>query len=387
MKYLICLLSLLPLLLACGDSGENPDGNKNNFSFEGRIAGAGNQKIKILGSTDRGQFTLAETTADANGSFKMESYVPGLGIYSLQVGNDEHNAVIVPIDENDAAIVNGDIQTIGFLPKFSGTNWARPLTEYMSLFNDFATKQMEQLPEIKDQGAMVAKFTELRKPIDAFVRKNILQDPGNPANMVFSSLLVPSPELGFNSYNPENIGLLKRIEKAYRKQHADSPMTAALSTQIAQIESAYENYVRNFSGTLAAPEIVANTPDGDELRLSSLKGKVVLVDFWASWCMPCRKENPNVVNMYKKYHSQGLEVFSFSLDHDKNAWKEAIEKDGLIWKTHASDLLGWQTPMVAAYQFSGIPHSVVVNREGNIVAVGLRGSELEQKLVEELHKK
>ena len=137
---------------------------------------------------------------------------------------------------------------------------------------------------------------------------------------------------------------------------------------------------------MAAPEIALKNPGGTDLRLSALKGKIVLIDFWASWCGPCRKENPNVVKLYKKYKNQGFEIFSVSLDQDQNAWKGAIEKDGLIWPNHVSDLMGWQTPLVQSYGIQGIPHTVLLNREGNIVGVGLRGAQLEQKLIDAISK-
>src|SRR3989338_1021663 len=134
-----------------------------------------------------------------------------------------------------------------------------------------------------------------------------------------------------------------------------------------------------------APEIELIGTNGKMVKLSSLKGKVVLIDFWASWCVPCRKENPNVVKMYKKFKSKGFEVFSVSLDEDPAAWKKAIADDGLIWPNHVSDLLGWQTPMTQLYGFNAIPYTVLVNKEGNIVGVNLRGAELEQKLEEVLN--
>jgi thiol-disulfide isomerase/thioredoxin len=127
-------------------------------------------------------------------------------------------------------------------------------------------------------------------------------------------------------------------------------------------------------------------PAGKVLRLSALKGKVVLIDFWASWCGPCRRENPNVVKLYKKYKSKGFEIFSVSLDEDPKAWKQAIAQDGLSWPNHVSDLLGWQTPLIQSYRFDGIPHTVLLDRKGQILSTGLRGSELEQKLIEALAK-
>jgi thiol-disulfide isomerase/thioredoxin len=127
-----------------------------------------------------------------------------------------------------------------------------------------------------------------------------------------------------------------------------------------------------------------NTPEGKLLKLSDLRGKVVLIDFWASWCGPCRKENPNVVRLYKKYEKQGFTILSVSLDEDPNAWKAAIQKDGLIWKNHVSDLKGWKSSMPALYGFEGIPFTVLVNKEGNIIGKELRGEVLEQKLSEVL---
>ena len=172
------------------------------------------------------------------------------------------------------------------------------------------------------------------------------------------------------------------MESAYVKKYPKSPITASLSQQVAQIESGYKEYELLKSGNKPAPEIALNTPEGNELRLSSLKGKVVLIDFWASWCGPCRKENPNVIRLYNKYKNKGFTIYSVSLDEDGQKWKDAIEMDGLVWPNHVSDLKGWQTPLTQVYGFNSIPHTVLVDRKGNIIEIGLRGIELEQKLEE-----
>ena len=100
---------------------------------------------------------------------------------------------------------------------------------------------------------------------------------------------------------------------------------------------------------------------------------LVLVDFWASWCGPCRKENPNLVKLYQKYKSKGFTILSVSLDDDEAAWKNAIEADGLIWPNHVSDLKGWESPMTQVYGFNSIPYTVIINKEGKINGIGLRG--------------
>ena len=120
------------------------------------------------------------------------------------------------------------------------------------------------------------------------------------------------------------------------------------------------------------------------MKLSSTKGKVVLLDFWASWCGPCRRENPNVVRTYEEYKDKGFTVFSVSLDKQADKWKAAIEKDNLVWNTHVSDLKGWSSKAGKAYGVSGIPATFLIDENGKIIAKNLRGSQLEQKLKEVL---
>lgn len=387
MKYCAFLLLLLGLT-ACGSSSEeesSEDTLTNNFHLEGTITGASLQKVKIEASSPNGTIAVAETMTNSDGKYVLDGNIPGLGVYSMTIGNDPANAIVLPLDINDRAVISGSLTDFAVAPKMSGARWAKPLTQYMKLFKAFSEAQMEQLPKISEDEERIAKYLELRKPLDAFLKKQVSADPGNSVNLILASLLVPTEELGIKYWDPENLEVLKKMETAYLKEHAESPFTATLSEQVAQIEGAYNNYAQFNSGTLAAPEIALKNPSGTELRLSSLKGKVVLIDFWASWCGPCRKENPNVVRMYKKFKSKGFEVFSVSLDQDPAAWKKAIAADGLIWPNHVSDLLGWQTPMTQLYGFNAIPYTVLINKKGNIVGVNLRGEELEQKLEEVLN--
>jgi peroxiredoxin len=132
---------------------------------------------------------------------------------------------------------------------------------------------------------------------------------------------------------------------------------------------------------MEAPDLAGMTPDSATYSLKQMRGKVVLIDFWASWCGPCRKENPNVVLSYNKYHSKGFDVLGVSLDREAGAWKNAIKQDGLPWR-HISDLKGWQSEHAALYSVSSIPQTVLVDREGNIIARNLRGEQLGAKLKE-----
>ena len=130
-----------------------------------------------------------------------------------------------------------------------------------------------------------------------------------------------------------------------------------------------------------APDLVGMTPDSQSYALSKMRGKVVLVDFWASWCGPCRRENPNVVANYNKYKDKGFDILGVSLDREPNAWKKAIKDDGLPWH-HISDLKGWQSSHAALYSVTSIPQTVLIDKDGKILARNVRGDQLGAKLKE-----
>jgi peroxiredoxin len=133
-----------------------------------------------------------------------------------------------------------------------------------------------------------------------------------------------------------------------------------------------------------APELTLPDAQGRQVSLSSFKGKYLLVDFWASWCGPCRAENPNVVQAYSEFKNKNFAILGVSLDKEKDAWLEAIKSDGLTW-THVSDLKFWQSKAVDVFQFNGIPFNVLIDPQGKIIAQGLRGEELESKLKQVLN--
>lgn len=135
-----------------------------------------------------------------------------------------------------------------------------------------------------------------------------------------------------------------------------------------------------------APDIALTAPDGQVIKLSSLRGQVVLIDFWASWCGPCRKENPYTVEIYNEYKAKGFTIYSVSLDQNKVSWVKAIQKDGLQWENHVSDLRGWRSQAAADYGVEAIPATFLIDRNGTIIAKDVHGGELDKAVRKALKK-
>jgi peroxiredoxin len=176
-----------------------------------------------------------------------------------------------------------------------------------------------------------------------------------------------------------------KVDSVLSRAYPDYEPVATLHEQIKQL-------VGDQSGKSAAsaspgpgsfaPEIILPTPAGDTIRLSSTKGSYVLLDFWASWCSPCRRENPNLVKVYDMYHRRGFQIFQVSLDKTREAWQNGIEEDHLGKWLHVSDIQYWQSKAAQLYKIESIPSNFLLDREGKIIAVNLRGAALEAKLAE-----
>jgi thiol-disulfide isomerase/thioredoxin len=387
MKYLFSIV-LLIVLFSCG---QDPDANtedkpKDNFSIDGKIEGAEGMNLYLEALSQQGTIEVAKTTISANGTFSMKGNVPGLGIYQLRLGESSEKMIPFTLAQNEHVKLKTTFGEFTTKPNASGVEWAAPLNAYMALYANLmiAQKKLEAQKANLTEEEMMTIFNAEKAPVDKWALEQMSKDPDNPFNIVLSTSA--SPTLGFDKWDPASLDVLKLVAEAFKERYKDSPMALTMENQVVQIENAYSEYLSTTSGNLMAPEIELKDPNGKLIKLSSLRGKVVLVDFWASWCRPCRGENPNVVRMYKKYKDQGFTVYSVSLDEDAVAWKKAIAQDGLIWPTHVSDLMGWSTPVIQLYKFDGIPYTVLIDREGKIIATGLRGLELEQKLKEALAK-
>lgn len=382
---IVSIFFVFYFLLSCSSNDKDTISNlPSNFEIDGQVLGAANQPIFLEMVSSKGKIKLAESITEVDGSFELKGHVKGLGLYQLTIGNKSNKSVPLTISPNEHVNVKANYNEFERLPIITGTKWAPLITEYMRVFNDFAFKQIQLMntPGLSEE-EQLNQFFELKKPLDEYAISTLKKYPSNPAVIVLSTTLTPA--MGFEKWDSSYLEILKSVSKAFVSKYSTSPVAQSFRKQVLQIERAYNEFKMQAtqpSGLVGSmmTDIALPNPDGKIIRLSDLKGNVILLDFWASWCGPCRAENPNVVNLYKKYSSKGFTVFSVSLDSDIQAWKRAIKSDGLVWLNHVSDLKQWQTPIVKQYQFDAIPYTVLIDRTGKIVATNLRGSDLELKI-------
>jgi thiol-disulfide isomerase/thioredoxin len=176
---------------------------------------------------------------------------------------------------------------------------------------------------------------------------------------------------GFKSHGPLYIEFSQQYLAAYSNSNRGEISRLSYEVSKASVQTI----------GMIPPDLEGKTPEGEIYSLYKMRGNVVLIDFWASWCGPCRRENPNVKKVYEKYHDKGFDILGVSLDREPVAWKKAIAADGLPWH-HISDLKGWQSEHAKLYSIRSIPATILVDREGKILARNLRGEQLGEKLKE-----
>lgn len=342
--------------------------------IQGQVINGKNQRVMLANQNLGGVSNpLYIANTDSTGKFAFSSPVPFQDYYFLRFDNGQVlNLVLFGADSIKVYTDTRDVM------KYSSIVNSQPSV----LMNEFL-KQFYTFKAFEDSlRAVVTADKSKQAEVDAAFKPKAELFYGYRNAFISTYQNSPSIIVALSAIDPEKEwDLYKGVVELLANSFSTSPSVQNAVSHVVQLQKERDAKAFLQPGNLAK-DIALPGLNGDTLRLSDLRGKVVLLDFWASWCGPCRRENPNVVAMYKKYNADGFEVFSVSLDKtgDGAKWKAAIEMDGLIWPYHVSDLKGWQCAAAIDYAVKGIPFTVLIDAEGKIIATNVRGTELQNQL-------
>ncbi len=379
-KYLFVLFIIGLSLNACNEE-------KDMYQLSGQIEGLNNEELILQFITFNQITDLDTTSSDENGAYFFKGKVKEPGFYRIS-GNGKYWMIRMDNEklEMNAKFDDDLLEEMEIIGSEKAIYFQEVIRFFIDKQNElalygqeFQNKQMAgaSMEELKGiENSYLAAEAAMKEEIKAKAKRT--DDP--IAGIYLLSGVNSAEDIEFvkgklNDYStimPNSTYITEMREKIKADEDA-----------IAQ-QAAMEAASKKIDVGTIAPDFTQKTPQGVDLSLSSLQGQVVLLDFWASWCKPCRIENPAIVAAYNKYKSKGFTVLSVSLDKQRNAWMNAIAQDGLIWPNHVSDLQFWNNAAAREYGVSSIPAAFLIDENGVIIGRDLRGNALEEKLAEVL---
>jgi peroxiredoxin len=377
MQKLFILSLALFALTACDEPGK-----KGPFELKGNFTNSKGETIYLEKLSGQQPVVVDSTVVDEKGDFAFNNYDPKIGFYRVKV-NDQSFAMLV-LDSADKVTLTGNIADLGNTYKVEGSNETALFMKYNELSRGMQIRR-DSLTQAFQSAAMSLGLDKLQtvnpelaakrgdsltKTMEGPYMSIIEAENAKLADVIskntdkFASIIAIQaldPEKYFKVFVDLDANLLKKYPNNQNILMFHDMVSKSMAITVGR----------------EAPEINLPDPSGKDIALSSLRGKIVLIDFWASWCKPCRAEMPNVVKTYKKYKDKGFEIYGVSLDQAKENWVEAIQQDGITWP-QVSDLKYWECVAARLYNVQGIPFTVLVDKEGKILGKNLRGEELDK---------
>ena len=360
-------LFTVSLLLGCIFAG---NAQEDSYRIEGRLGQPINTQVILMADTEKGMIELSDVTI-TNGNFELTGRMPEMTVVHLMTSKKDVVLTTIMLENANYSITAGSTGLI-----IEGGGEAQKIWKEFEDLNNYLMQTQQQYDGQARKATSPAQFMQLQQEFQKVVEKVQAEETElikKYNNSVVTACVIASRLQGIDEAKLfERYGMLGENAKSsfYGKRRA-AEMDKLQKVAVGAI----------------APDFTAPLADGGVLSLYETKAKVKVIDFWASWCSPCRQENVNLLKIYKRYRPKGLEIISFSLDNNKHAWLGAIGQDGINWK-NVSDLKGGQASEITAeYRVTAIPCTFILDEENRIVAKNLRGKELEKKIDEMLKKK
>lgn len=389
MQKTLILLAVILSFTACST-------NKTGYNLDGTFSNSNGKTVSLMVMKENNLEPVDSVQLDESGQFSFSGNLESPNFFMLTSG--QMNYITLIINPGEKINIDADITNMIEHYEIKGSPDSELLKNYtaklmssieeLTILNQvyYDSIQSPNLPSIMED--LNAKSEILAEDMRSFTIKFIEDNSGSLA-----TLMALYQQLGPRQYvlDPtEDFVYYETVDSILYEKYPESEPVKTLHENVSDLKERMKlTEIRNsMLGTgKIPPEIALPGLNGDTLRLSSIKGKIVLLDFWAAWCSPCRRENPNLVANYKKYHDKGFEIFQVSLDKTRENWLAGIEEDGLGEWMHVSDLKYWNSSVVPLFRIEGIPASFLLDREGKIIAQNLRGDALGAKLEEIFNQK